>query len=106
MRTFRSDDAKQKGGFSCESPPFAIRFSKTCFGLQTAAMLFRNHLGLASKPALPLFSRCHIRCKSLLIAFSNLVAEFRDGLCHLSSLEDCSPVSKNNSTDDRRLNAS
>ncbi len=92
--------AKQKGGFSFESPPYAIRFSKTCFGKQTTAMLFRNHLGLASKPAHPPFSRCYIRCKSFLIAFQILVAGSRDGLCRLSSLEDCSPVRKNNSTDE------
>jgi hypothetical protein len=80
--------------------PSLSDFSKTCFGEQTPAMLFRNHLGFASKPAPPPFSRCHIRCKSFLIAVPNLVAESLDGLCRLSSLEDCSSVSKNNSTDE------
>lgn len=69
-------------------------------------MLFRNHLGLTSKPAHPPFSRCYIRCKSLLIAFPNLVAEPLKGLCRLSSLEDRSSVNKNNSTDEQRVNAS
>ena len=100
MKTFRSDGAKQKGGFSFESPPFTIRFFEVLFGEQTTAMLFRNHLGFASKLAYPSFSRCHIRCKNLLIAFLSLVAELPDGLCRLSSLEDCSSVSKNNSTDE------
>jgi hypothetical protein len=97
---------KQKGGFSFEFPPSLSDFSKTCFGEQTTAMLFRNDAGFASKPTHPPFSRCHIRCKSFLIAFLILVAESPDGLCRLSSLEDCSSVDKNNSIDECRVNAS
>jgi hypothetical protein len=53
------------------------RFFEDLFRQQTTAMLFQNHSGFASKPAPPPFSRCHIRCKSFLIAVPNLVAELR-----------------------------
>jgi hypothetical protein len=95
MRTLRGDGQSKRADSLSSHRPSLSDFSKTCFGEQTTAMPFRNHLGFASKPAHPPFSRCHIRCKSLLIAFPNPVAESLDGLCRLSSLEDCSSVSKN-----------
>jgi hypothetical protein len=98
MRTFRSEgQSKRADSLSSPRPPLSDS-SKTCFGEQTTAMPFRNHSGFASKLALPPFSRCHISCKSFLIASPSLVAESLDGLCRLSSLEDCSSVSKNDST--------
>ena len=104
-RTYRNDgQSKRADPLSSPRPPLSD-FSKTCFGEQTAAMPFRNHSGIAGKPALPPFSRCHIRCKSFLIASPSLVAKPPDGLCRLSSLEDCSSVSKNNSTDELPVNA-
>jgi len=94
-----TQESKRADSLSSPRPPLSD-FPKTCFGEQTAAMPFRNYLGSAGKPAHPPFFRCHIRCKSFLIASPSLVAKSPDGLCCLSSLEDCSSVSKNNSTDE------
>ena len=69
MRTFRNDGQSKRADSLSSPRPSLSDFSKTCFGEQTTAMLFRNHSGFASKPAHPPFSRCHIRCKSFLIAF-------------------------------------
>ena len=59
--------SKRAVSLSSRRPPLSD-FSKICFGEQTTAMPFRNHLGFAGKPALPLLFRCHISCKSFLIA--------------------------------------
>ena len=105
MKRFRSE-RQSKRRILFRVPPSTVRFSKTCFGEQTTAMPFRNHPGFASKPAPPPFSRCHISCKSFrmpsLVSLPRLLTAFVSSLL----LEDCSSVSKNNSTDEQSANAS
>src|SRR5271163_4769818 len=103
MRTLRSDgQSKRAVSLASRRPPLSD-FSKICFGEQTAAMPFRDRSGFAGKPALPSFFRCHISCKSFLIALPSPVAKAPNGLCLLSSLEDCSSVDKNNSSNEQRV---
>jgi hypothetical protein len=68
LRSADSIRQKQKGDFSFEISPFAIRFSKIWFGTQiTASRHFRIVRSLRAEPALPVPFRHSIRCKSFLV---------------------------------------
>jgi hypothetical protein len=97
-KTFPSEGEKQKGGFSFESPPSAIRFFEDLLRRTDSSNAVPESFGIREQARAPtLFPLSHPLKELPHCLLETSLPSLWEGLCRLSSLEDCSSVSKNNS---------